>query len=162
MTKGPGRRFSVLAALLAWALHAPAAAQQPPADPACDPEVAAALQAAAASGVEAEFDVIRDPRQGIRDPMSILDFSCIDRMFDYRLYNVFFDPGRAMEEIMGIANREVCALARDLYRQHIGRPYRPSEIRRLRRIPGIRVDPERYNLLDDAGEELNRTIYQEG
>ena len=157
-----GRPTAVLAALLAWTLAAPAAAQQPPADPACDAQVASALQAAAAAGVEAGFEVVRDPQQGIRNPMSILDFSCIERMFDYRLYNVFFDPGRAMEEIMGIANREVCALARDLYRQYIGRPYRPSEIRRLRRIPGIRVDPERHNLLDDAGEELNRTIYQGG
>ena len=154
------------AAALAVALLAPpAVSQEPPAvDPACSPEVADALEAASASAVEAEFLVIRNPETGIRDPMSILDFSCIGRMFDYSLYNIFFDPGRAMSELLGVVNRQVCSIARNAYRDAIGRPYTPDFIRDIRRLPGVSVPTRRMNILRDMGldPDLNRTIIQGG
>lgn len=155
----------LLAALAAAAaLSGPAAAQEAPYDPACAPEVAAALEAAATSGAEGEFLVIRNPQDGIRDPMSILDFSCIDRLFNYSLYNIFFDPGRAMNEILGLANRQICRLAREAYREAIGRPRTPSFIHDIRRIPGVQVRRTWGNILDDAGvgDDIARTIFQEG
>ena len=145
-------------------LAAPAAANEPPVDPACDPAVASALEAEAAAGVEAEFLVIRDPESGIREPLSILDFSCVDDMFDYRVYDIFFDPGRAMDEIMGLVNRRICAIARDAYRDAIGRPSTPDFIRDIRRQPGVQVRPERWNLIEDVtGDgDLNRLIIEGG
>ena len=153
------------AALAAAMLAPPAVSQEPPAaDPACSPAVASALEDAAASGVEAEFLVIRNPETGIRDPMSILEFSCIGRMFDYGIYNIFFDPGRAMSELLGVLNRQVCSIARDAYRDAIGRPYTPDFIRDIRRLPGVSVPRDRLNILRDIGidEDLNRTIIQGG
>ncbi len=152
-----------LLALILLAL--PAAAQEgPPADPACDPAVASALEAEAAAGVEAEFLVIRDPESGIREPMSILDFSCITDMFNYRAYDIFFDPGRAMDEIMGLLDRRICAAAREAYRDAIGRPSTPDFIRDIRRLPGVRVPSRRWDLLDDVtgSEDLNRLIIEGG
>ena len=145
-------------------LATPAAASEPPADPACDPAVASALEVEAAAGVEAEFLVIRDPGSGIREPLSILDFSCISDMFDYGVYDIFFDPGRAMDEIMGLVNRRICANARDAYRDAIGRPSTPDFIRDIRRLPGVQVRPRRWNLIEDVtgDEELNRLIIEGG
>ena len=96
--------------------------------------------------------------------MSILDFSCIDRLFNYGVYNIFFDPGRAMEDILGLVNRTVCNLARDAYRDAIGRQRAPDFIRDIRRLPGTSARRERWNLLDefDSSDELTRTIFQEG
>ena len=151
--------------LLVTLLALPAAAQEaPPADPACDPGIATALEAEAAAGVEAEFLVIRDPENGIREPLSILDFSCITDMFNYRAYDIFFDPGRAMDQIMGLLNRRLCSIARDAYRDAIGRPWTPDFIRDIRRLPGVRVPTRRWNLLDDVtgGENLNRLIVEDG
>ena len=156
---------SHLAALaVAAALACPAAGQEPPFDPACPPEVASALETAAASAPEGEFLVIRDPSDGIRNPVSILDFSCIDRLFNYGVYNIFFDPGRAMEDILGLVNRTVCKLAHDAYRDAIGRQRTPDFIRDIRRLPGTSVRRTRWNLLDeiDPSDELSRTIFQEG
>ena len=154
------------ALLVALALMAtPAAANEPPpADPACDPAVASALEAEAAAAVEAEFHTIRHPEAGIREPLSILDFSCLERMFDYSAYNVFFDPGRAMDEILGLLNRRLCAAARDAYRDAIGRPATPDFVRDIRRLPGVRVPRQRWNLLQDVtgDDELNRLIIEGG
>ncbi len=126
--------------------------------------MATALESAATAGAEGEFLVIRDPENGIRNPMSILDFSCIDRLFNYSLYNIFFDPGRAMNEILGLADRTICRLAREAYREAIGRPMTPSFIQDIRRIPGVQVRRTWGNILDDVGadDELTRTIFQEG
>lgn len=145
------------------ALTLPAGAQEPPADPACHPDVAAALEAEAASGASAEILAIRDPVNGIREPMSILDFSCIADMFNYRLYDIFFDPGAAMEDILGLVNRRICAAARDAYREAIGRQTRPGFIRDIRRLPGVRVTTDRWRLsreLEDA--DLGRLVIEGG
>ena len=153
------RMLALLLALVAGQ----AAAQAPPADPACHPDVAAALEAEAASGASAEILAIRDPVNGIREPMSILDFSCIGRMFNYRLYDIFFDPGSAMEDILGLVNRRICAAARDAYREAIGRQTTPGFIRDIRRLPGIRVTTDRWRLsreLEDA--DLGRLVIEGG
>ena len=140
-----------------------AAAQQPPADPACAPDVAAALEAEAASGASAEILAIRDPVSGIREPMSILDFSCISDMFNYGIYDIFFDPGAAMEDILDLVNRRICAAARDAYRDAIGRQTTPSFIRDIRRLPGVRVTTDRWRLTDELEDaDLNRLIIEGG
>ena len=138
----------------------PTVAQQSPADPACNPQVADALEAAATQGVETAFAAIRDPEAGIRDPMSILDFSCVANMFDYRLYNIFFDPQRSMSDILGVLNRKICAVAREAYRAAIGRPATPDFIRDIRRLPGVQVRTQRWNLIEDVtGDgDLDRLI----
>ena len=73
----------------------PALAQAPPPaalEAGCDPGIREALAASAARGVEQDLAVIRNPDQGIRDPDSILDFSCLEDLFNYRAFNVLFDP----------------------------------------------------------------------
>ena len=157
-------RTFLAAVATAAALACPAAGQEPPLDPACPPEVATALETAATSGAEGEFRAIRDPANGIRDPMSILDFSCVERLFNFEIYNIFFDPGRAMDDILGLINRQVCDLARDAYRSAIGRVRPPSFLRDIRRLPGTTVRRSRWNIIDDidAGDELTRTIFQGG
>ena len=111
-------------ALLLWA--APAAAQAPAApgsvpddavahdpahDPSCDPAVAEALAKSAEAGVEADLAIIRHEEQGIRNPDSILDFSCITDLFDYRSFDIHFDPAGALEYILDLARRRICAAA---------------------------------------------------
>ena len=61
-------------------------------------------------------------------------------------------------------NRQVCSLAREAYRDAIGRPYTPDFIRDIRQLPGVSVPPERRNILRDIGldSDLNRTIIQGG
>ena len=149
-------------ALLLWA--APAAAQPPAAsgpdatDPrghasACDPEVAEALAGSAQAGVEADLAILRHPDQGIRNPDSILDFSCIEDLFDYRSFDIHFDPAGALEQILDLARRRICAAARDAYRRYVGRALDPSVytslyVRPLDRLPGLDVDWERGNVFD--------------
>ena len=140
-------------ALVLWA--AEAVAQGPPAqaDPRCAPEVAEALAGSAQAGVEADLAVLRNPDQGIRDPDSILDFSCITDLFDYRSFDIHFDPAGALHDILDLARRHVCAAARDAYRRYVGRALDPavyiSEYTRpLDRLPGLDVDWERGNVFD--------------
>ena len=122
----------------------------------CDPRVREALERSAVYGVERDFAVIRDPGQGIRDPESIFDFSCLENLFNYRLFNVFFDPGRGMQEILGLAKREVCKIARQAYRDAVGRKLDVGVYTRgLPRLPGLEIDPVRGNLIRDAGSETD-------
>ena len=99
------------AALALLLLAAPAVAQGPPAeaDPRCNPQVAEALAGSAQAGVEADLAVLRHPDQGIRNPDSILDFSCITDLFDYRSFDIHFDPAGALEQILDLARRRICA-----------------------------------------------------
>ena len=53
----------------------------------------------ARAGVEADLAIVRHPDQGIRDPDSILDFSCIADLFDYRAFDILFDPAGALTHI---------------------------------------------------------------
>ena len=93
---------------------------------ACDPEVAEALAGSAQAGVEADLAVLRHPDQGIRNPDSILDFSCITDLFDYRSFDIHFDPAGALEQILDLARRRICSAARDAYRRYVGRALDPS------------------------------------
>ena len=118
------RRAVLLAAVLALALWpAPAAAEdtgQVEAD--CAPEVRQALADSARAGVERDVTILRDPDQGIRDPDSILDFSCLDDLFDFRSFDILFDPGISMAHLLGLVQRRICAAAREAYRGYVGRP----------------------------------------
>ena len=97
------RRAVLLAAVLALALWpAPATADGEAALEAvpeaateadCAPEVRQALADSARAGVERDVAILRHPDQGIRDPDSILDFSCLDDLFDFRSFDILFDPG---------------------------------------------------------------------
>ena len=172
--------FAAALTLAVWA--APAAAQAPAApggvpgdavahdpahDPACDPAVAEALAGSAEAGVEADLAIIRHEEQGIRNPDSILDFSCITDLFDYRSFDIHFDPAGALEYILDLARRRICAAARDAYRRYVGRALDPSVYvseytRPLDRLPGLDIDWPRRNVFDDdvragdAGNELFR------
>ena len=153
-------------ALMLWA--APAAAQSPvpasPAapggaagdagahDPACDRAVAEALARSAEAGVEADLAIIRHPDQGIRNPDSIFDFSCIRDLFDYRAFDVLFDPAGALDDILDLARRRLCAVARDAYRRYLGRALDASVYTvPARRLPGLDPDRGWRNVIEDAG-----------
>ena len=87
----------------------------------CAPEVERALIEGARIGVERDVAVLRHPDQGIRDPDSILDFSCLDDLFDFRRFDMLFDPGRSMSDLLGLVQRRICAAAREAYRGYVGR-----------------------------------------
>ena len=162
-------------ALLLWA--APAAAATPVQTPsgggaleeACDPAVAEALARSAEAGVEADLAIIRHPDQGIRNPDSILEFSCIRDLFDYRAFNVLFDPGGTLDDILDLARRRLCAAARDAYRRYLGRALDASVYTvPARRLPGLEADWRRRNVLgdvragDEGGTELFRDVLEGG
>ena len=88
----------------------------------CPPDVERALAESARTGVERDVAILRHPDQGIRDPDSILDFSCVDDLFDFRRFDILFDPGRGMADLLGLVQRRICALAREAYRGYLGRP----------------------------------------
>ena len=143
-------------AVLLWA--APADAQLPApagagaeADAGCDPRVRQALADSARAGVEAELAIIRDPDQGIRNPDSIFDFSCIWDLFDYSSFDILFDPAGALDGILDLARRRLCAAARDAYRRYLGRALDPGVYTApLPRLPGLDIDRTRHGLPGDA------------
>ena len=144
----------------------PALAQAPPPaalEAGCDPGIREALAASAARGVEQDLAVIRNPDQGIRDPDSILDFSCLEDLFNYRAFDVLFDPGGALEEILGLAQRRVCEIARNTYRGYVGRTLDASvytsrlpRLPGLHRLPGLDTDARNGNILQDSGVNAER------
>ena len=147
--------------LLLWAAPAgaQAPAQAPPfpaetpaaADPRCDPRVRAALAESARRGVEADVAIVRHPDQGIRDPDSILDFSCITDLFDYRAFDILFDPAGALDDILDLARRRLCAAARDAYRRYLGRALDPAVYTvPARRLHGLDFGWRRQALPDDV------------
>ena len=79
-------------------------------------------------------------------------------MFNYRAFNVLFDPGRALEEILGLAQRRVCEIARNTYRDYVGRTLDASvytsrlpRLPGLHRLPGLDTDARNGNILRDSG-----------
>lgn len=113
----------------------------------CDPEVERALAANAERGAMDELAIVRHPEHGVRDPESILDFSCIERMFDYRSANILFDPGGVFD----LLRREICSAARDAYGRYVGRPLDLSPFARdLPRLPGLDASARGGNALDGA------------
>ena len=147
----PARLAAAVAGMLLWAGAAAAAAGPPSA--ACDPAVAEVLAATGRAGVAEDTALIRDPRRGIRNPDSIFDFSCVEDMFAYRSFDMFFDPGRAVRDILGLARRRICAAAREAYGRYLGRGPDP----RLYgagappRLPGIPPGPGDGGLSRDGG-----------
>ncbi len=131
----------------------------------CAPEVERALAEGARVGVERDVAVLRHPDQGIRDPDSILDFSCLDDLFDFRRFDILFDPGRSMSDLLGLVQRRICAAARDAYRGYLGRPLDAAlYTARIPRLPGL--DPvrtaERAAQSEDAGRNLGVRLDQRG
>ena len=127
------------------------------------PGFARRWRSSAARGVEQDLAVIRNPDQGIRDPDSILDFSCLEDLFNYRAFNVLFDPGRALEELLGLAQRRVCEIARNTYRGYVGRTLdasvytsRVPRLPGLHRLPGLDTDARNGNVLQDSGVNAER------
>ena len=179
-------------ALLLWAEATEAEAQSPSAPPpagaatsgdpagladaqadadhadACDPAVAEALARSAEAGVEADLAIIRHPDQGIRNPDSIFDFSCIWDLFDYRAFDVLFDPAGVLDDILDLARRRLCAVARDAYRRYLGRALDASVYTVPdRRLPGLDPDWRRRTVLQEAGSrskdsELFRGVVEGG
>ena len=104
----------------------------------CPPEVEQALADSARAGVERDVAILRHPDQGIRDPDSILDFSCLDDLFDFRRFDILFDPGRGMADLLGLVQRRICAAAREAYRGYVGRPLDAALYTvRTPRLPGL-------------------------
>ena len=80
-------------------------------DPACDPLIEEALEMRARSGAEADVALIRHPASGVREPLSIVDFSCGPDLFGYQPFDIFFDPGHAMADILRLGGALVCEAA---------------------------------------------------
>ena len=149
----------LLAAALALALWpAPAgAAGEAAAGADCAPEVEQALAEGARIGVERDVAILRHPDQGIRDPDSILDFSCLEDLFDFRSFDILFDPGRSMADLLGLVQRRICSAAREAYRGYVGRPLDAAlYTARTPRLPGL--DPVRA--LDAAVRTGSAERYQ--
>ena len=110
------------------------------AEPACDPAVERALAESSYRGVEAEVAIIRHPEQGIRHPDSILDFSCVEDLFHYRPFDMLFDPGRSMSDLLGLLQKQVCAAANRLWDR-----YGTRNLYEVRQSRGLRhrADPLR-------------------
>ncbi|MCY4500196.1 MAG: hypothetical protein OXE57_01350 [Alphaproteobacteria bacterium] len=97
----------ILSLALVAVLAAPAVAN----DPACDPLVREALDRRALTGAEAAASLIRHPASGVREPLSIVDFSCGPDLFGYGAFDIFFDPGHAMADIFGLGGVSLCEAA---------------------------------------------------
>ena len=137
------RRASALCLALILA-SGQAGAEKPWKNPDCDPEVEQALIAGAERGIRNDLVTIRDPQQGIRNPDSILDFSCVENLFDYRSVNVHFDPG----SLLSLLKRKVCGVARDAYRRYVGRTLDASVlVQDAPRLPGLSYRPTRGNIV---------------
>ena len=80
-------------------------------DPACDPLVREALAMRARTGAEADMALIRHPASGVREPLSIVDFSCGPDLFGYQPFDIFFNPAHAMADIFGLGGALVCEAA---------------------------------------------------
>ena len=136
-------RTLLLAGVLAlavslWPAEGSAAGEGRAAGAECAPEVERALIDGARMGVERDVAVLRHPDQGIRDPDSILDFSCLDDLFDFRRFDILFDPGRSMSDLLGLVQRRICAAAREAYRGYVGRPLDAAlYTARIPRLPGL-------------------------
>ena len=134
------RRSALLASVLVLSLWSTAALADGEAHSGadCAPEVERALAEGARIGVERDVAVLRHPDQGIRDPDSILDFSCTDDLFDFRRFDILFDPGRGMTDLLGLVQRRICAVAREAYRGYLGRPLDAAlYTARIPRLPGL-------------------------
>jgi len=139
---------AVTIALLAGAvvLTPPATAQtgtaatSPAASAACDPAVQKALEDAGRQGTTQAVALIRDPARGIRQPESILDFSCIVDLLRTPDINILFDPNRIINGILRAVQDTVCEATDALYARHIGDTLDDLVFsQRIPRLPGLDV-----------------------
>lgn len=161
MTSWRSRALAVAVAMVVWPWVAWSAEGDPggTVDIDCDPEVYEAMAESARVGVEQDLVVIRHPEQGIRDPQSILDFSCLEGMFDFHRFNILFDPQRGIRDLLGLVQRRVCSVARDAYWQYVGRPMdRAVYTAELPRLPGLSMRRYRTNLLREDGGRFRRLL----
>ena len=142
---------AVLVCIALAALGVPDTAEgQDAGDGACDPEIRQGLMDSATAGVEGDLAVIRNPDQGIRNPDSILDLSCLEELFDFGGFDLFYDPGASMQDLLGLLQRQVCSVARNAYRGYLGRPLDMDAMAwELERVPGVDVDTRRRNFLQE-------------
>ena len=132
-------------------------------DAGCDPGIREALAASAAWGVEQDLAVIRNPDQGIRDPDSILDFSCLKDLFNYRpsmccsipaarlrKYSAWHSAGSARSPAMPTAATSGRTLDATVYTERL--PRLPG----LHRLPGLDTDAHYGNVLRDSGVKAER------
>ena len=153
------KRSALIAAVLVLALWpAPAMTEDGAESGAeCAPEVEQALAEGARIGVERDVAVLRHPDQGIRDPDSILDFSCLDDLFDFRRFDMLFDPGRGMADLLGLVQRRICAAAREAYRGYVGRHLDASlYTARSLRLPGLDPAGDSQRAIRAGNAERNR------
>lgn len=153
VTVGEMSRWSraVLVCMVFVALGVPGTvAAQEAHDGACDPEIRQGLMESATAGVQGDLAIIRDPDQGIRDPDSILDLSCLEELFDFGGFDLFYDPGASMQDLLGLLQRQVCSVARNAYRGYLGRTLDVGVMAwDLERVPGVDVDRRSRNFLRD-------------
>ena len=76
---------------------------------------------------------------------------------------MLFDPGRALEEILGLAQHRVCEIARNAYRGYVGRTLdatvytsRLPRLPGLHRLPGLDTDGHYGNVLRESGVNMER------
>ena len=127
-------------------------------DGACDPEIRQGLVESATVGVQEDLAVIRDPDQGIRNPDSILDLSCLEELFDFGGFDVFYTPQDSWLDVLGLLQRRICAVANAAYDNYVGRRLDPSVmLGDLDRLPGVEVDRHQRPFLAPApqGQELD-------
>ena len=125
----------------------------------CDPAVREALAESARAGAEADVVIVRHPHQGIRNPDSILDLSCLDDLFDYRTFDILFDPGRHMADLLGLLQRRLCAIARRTYRDYIGRPLDAAVYTvTAPRLPGLDAVPRAGNVLRGGAARFRTAV----
>ena len=132
---------------------------QTAADGACDPEIRQGLMDSATAGVQGDLAIIRDPGQGIRNPDSILDLSCLEELFDYGSFDLFYDPGASMNELLGLLQRQVCSVAQNAYRNYVGRPLDARVlVWDLEGLPGVDVTGRRGNFLQEPARAGDLTV----
>lgn len=131
-------RALCLALILVSGQAAHAHAQQSWQNPDCDPEVEQALVAGAERGIRNDLVTIRDPQQGIRNPDSIFDLSCVENLLDFRSVNIHVDP----TSLLSLLKRKACGVARDAYRRYVGRTLDATVlVQDAPRLPGISYRP---------------------
>ncbi len=133
----------------------------------CNPQYYEAMQQAAVRGSHRQVAVIRNNKTGIRQPESLMDFSCLDKLFNMPNINILFDPTSILDGILGAIQKEVCERVTQAYAENIGRPLdKLIYSRKLPKLPGldvttgsggsssIRVEPLRRPKADPNNHEI--------
>ena len=157
-------RPALAAALAAALLAAPSALPPAALADACDPEVAEALARSAEEGVDRDLAVIRHPGQGVRQPDSLFDLSCVRNMFDFRGADILFDAGGLVDRTLDLARKRVCNAAREAYAEALGRRPDPRVyLGDAAKLPGVRLRPSPgFSAAVGTDGDLMRRLYGSG